>query len=371
MAAATALLALSRTGTRFLQPRLLEKAEALLADESLTREQRVIVLRSLVLCFCRMFRPFDREVEARVTRRLESLYPAESYPENHFLCQLLVYLESPQVIEKTLPLIESAATQEEKLHYLVTLRTVEDGWTLPQRSQYFQWLRRAREFDGARYMPQFLTHITDDAAATLSVDERAELAPLLEAEAPPVAPDGNTLQSVQRPFVRKWSVADLLDDLERIGHDRDYERGRDLFVAVQCSQCHRLGEVGKPVGPDLKEVARRFSRKDMLTALIEPSKVVPEKFRNEAIVTTAGKVVIGRVLGDDGQSVIVEPDPLDPGRTVEIPVGEIETRQASLVSPMPSGLLDTMQEDEVLDLLAYLETGGDADAENFQVGESP
>ncbi|MEQ8789038.1 MAG: heme-binding protein [Pirellulaceae bacterium] len=370
-AAATALLALSRTGTRFLQPRLLAKAEELLGDESQTDEQRVIVLRSLVLSFCRMFRPFDRDVEARLTRRLESLYPSESYEANHFLCQLLVYLESPQVIEKTLPLLDSAGTQEEKLHYLYTLRVVGEGWTLAQRSQYFQWLRRAREFDGARYMPQFLTHITDDAAATLSPEERTELAPLLAPEEPPRTPESNTLESVERSFVRKWSVADLLDDLERVGHDREFERGRDLFVAGQCSRCHRLGEVGKPVGPDLKEVARRFSRRDMLTALIEPSKVVPEKFRNEAIVTTDGKVVIGRVLGDDGKSVIIEPDPLDPARTVEIASGDIEFRQPSLVSPMPASLLDTLQEDEILDLLAYLESGGDPDAENFQSGEAP
>jgi putative heme-binding domain-containing protein len=116
----------------------------------------------------------------------------------------------------------------------------------------------------------------------------------------------------------------------------------------------------------LKEVARRFSRRDMLVSLIEPSKAIDEKYRHEAIVTEDGKLVVGRVVGDDGTTMIVEPDPLDTKRTMEIAIAEIEMRQPSPVSPMPANLLDTLDRDEILDLLAYLEASGDPAAANFQ-----
>jgi putative heme-binding domain-containing protein len=370
-AAATALLALSRTGTRLVQPKLLEKADALLSGEvALATEQKLIVLRALVVSFCRMFRPFDREAEAQITRRLESIYPDESLEVNHLLCQLLVYLESPQVVEKTLPLLDAAATQEEKLHYLFTLRHVRSGWTIEQRAHYFQALRLAHEFRGAHYMPRFLEYIQDDAVATLTGDELAKLAPLLDVKDEQPA-DDNTLESVERPFVRKWSADDLTGDLEQIAHSRDFQRGKDLFAAISCSRCHRLGDVGQPVGPDLMEVARRFSRRDMLVSLIEPSKAIDEKYRHEAIVTGDGRVVVGRVIGDDGTTMIVEPDPFDAKRTVDIAIKEIEVRQPSPVSPMPASLLDTLSRDEILDLLAYLESGGDPAAANFQPPDEP
>ena len=60
--------------------------------------------------------------------------------------------------------------------------------------------------------------------------------------------------------------------------------------------------------------------------------------------------------------MIVEPDPLDTKRTTEIPVAEIELRKPSPVSPMPANLLDTLDREEILDLLAYLEASGETPA---------
>ena len=103
----------------------------------------------------------------------------------------------------------------------------------------------------------------------------------------------------------------------------------------------------------------------MLASLIEPSQVVPEKYQNTAIITDAGKVVVGRVLGENGGKLLVATDPFDPKQVVEVDKNSIELSQSSLVSPMPSALLDILSRAEILDLLAYIESGGDAQSGHF------
>ena len=86
---------------------------------------------------------------------------------------------------------------------------------------------------------------------------------------------------------------------------------------------------------------------------------------NTAIETTAGKVVVGRITEETDDHVILRPNPLQP-ETVTVKKSEIESRQLSKTSPMPTGLLNTFTEDEILDLLAYMESFGDPKHPNFK-----
>ena len=79
------------------------------------------------------------------------------------------------------------------------------------------------------------------------------------------------------------------------------------------------------------------------------------------MVTRRGSAHTGRVLqgGDYRRSVLeIQTDPLDPGSVVKIHKADVLTRTPSSVSPMPAGLLDGLEREEILDLLAFLETGG-------------
>ena len=60
---------------------------------------------------------------------------------------------------------------------------------------------------------------------------------------------------------------------------------------------------------------------------------------------------------------------LAPEATVEIPLSEIAKREPSKISPMPTGLLNNLTKEEILDLLAYLESAGKAGAGNFKNGK--
>jgi len=111
------------------------------------------------------------------------------------------------------------------------------------------------------------------------------------------------------------------------------------------------------VGPDLTAVGNRFSKRDVLKSVLEPSAVVAEKYRNVQIVTADGQTVVGRVVasGDYRSPTLrISTDPLTPEKTIEVAKVEIEAHEFSKVSPMPKGLLSTLTASDIADLLEYL-----------------
>jgi mono/diheme cytochrome c family protein len=63
----------------------------------------------------------------------------------------------------------------------------------------------------------------------------------------------------EHAFVREWKVADFADALNGPSAGRNYENGREAFLAGQCAQCHRLNNEGGAVGPDLIGAGAKYS----------------------------------------------------------------------------------------------------------------
>jgi putative heme-binding domain-containing protein len=136
----------------------------------------------------------------------------------------------------------------------------------------------------------------------------------------------------------------------------DLSHGRELFSATTCYNCHRIQLEGGVVGPDLTAAGHRFTLKDLLTAIIEPSKEIPDQYEATIFQMEDGQLITGRVANLHGDQYWVQSDMNDPGAFVKIKVDEIEDMAPSKVSMMPSGLLDTLEKKEVYDLLAYLKS---------------
>jgi putative heme-binding domain-containing protein len=354
-AAFTSLLALSRVGEPSLQPQILQRL-AELDGAALAPEQQLLAIRAASVCFLRMGRP-DADAARKLAATWELRYPAADARVNQSLCELLVYLESTNVVRKTIPLLASATTQEEKLHYLFTLRSVKSGWNLDERRAYFDWLGRARkEFRGASALPTTLNYVRAEAEASLNQAERAALVNELAALNRPA---NTALAPVSsRRFVKAWSMMEFASGLGALTAGRDLTRGKRLFVEVGCAQCHRVGLEGGVVGPDLTAVGARFDARALLESIIEPSKVVAETYRNVAITTKAGLIYEGRIVSEDDKAVIIATNPVDPDDRRRVAKAQIESQRVSEVSSMPEGLLNTMERDEVLDLIAWLLSGG-------------
>jgi putative heme-binding domain-containing protein len=296
---------------------------------------------------------------------LNAGYPAGSTRLNRELCALLVYLNDPQVATKTLALLRKASTQEEQIHYVLCLRALKrDFWTLDQRREYFQWFLTAGSFRGGNSFSGFLANIRKDAIETLSEEDKVALKDILDAR--PVSSSEPVIEAASRPFVRAWTVDDLIGDVEAGLTGRDFENGRRMFTATACFRCHRFAGDGGIVGPELTAVGRRYNARTLLESLIEPSKVISDQYEATVFVLDTGKQVVGRVVNLNAERLMVSENMLDPGKLTSVNREEIEEMTVSRTSMMPNGLLNNLSRDEVLDLVAYLQSGGDPDASVFQ-----
>src|SRR3989441_5886619 len=377
--ALAALLALARLGAKETQAELL-KALGKFPLDTLNEEQKLEKLRVIEVSLARQGRPSDDLVKLAI-EKLDRQVPARSWPLNRELSQLLIYLEAPGVVAKTLDLLANAQLQEEQIHYLISLRNLKPGWTMDQHAAYFGWFNGDRKSvrhsaetlkwfadvgrdysDGASF-PRFIANMRKAATASLSDSDRAELASVITGA--PVTPKP---PAVPRQFVKEWKMDDLLPDLDRVSNGRNFEKGKQAFNDAQCIACHRFGNEGGAVGPELTAASSKYTRRDILESIIEPSKVVSEQYQNVALTLKNGDDVIGRVIEEDSRRIVVVTDPLKQTQR-EIRKSEIQERRPSKLSPMPEGLVSILTKEEILDLLAYIESGGKPTAAAFAGGK--
>jgi putative heme-binding domain-containing protein len=141
------------------------------------------------------------------------------------------------------------------------------------------------------------------------------------------------------------------------------------LLTAQCVHCHRVSNdpafPNSVIGPELLAVGARFSRRDLLLHIIEPSAVIDEKFRQTRLLLKDGDDMSGMVEREADNKLFIRPSPLEE-KLIEVAVTNVRERRLSEVSPMPSGLLNGLRLEQILDLLAYLEAAGDSKHRNFQ-----
>jgi putative heme-binding domain-containing protein len=322
--------------------------------DALENWQRLELLRVYQVLFNRFGHPSEEERNL-VLKKLNEKFPAGDRLVNGELCQLLVYLAAPDIAPRTMKLLASAPTQEEQIEYAKALRMLKSGWTPELRKEYFAWFLKAGTFNGGMSFEGFMNNIKKDAVSLLSDAERQSLKEILEAR-PTESP---LAVSKARPFVKKWTLDELVPLVESGMKHRDYDRGRKLFGAANCFACHRFGSEGGANGPDLTGIAGRFSNRDLLETIVDPSKVVSDQYAAVVIQTVDGQTITGRIINLSNDNMDVNTDMLAPGATVKVDRREVVAMKPSTISMMPTGLLDTLHDEEVLDLVAFLLSRGD------------
>ena len=112
-------------------------------------------------------------------------------------------------------------------------------------------------------------------------------------------------------------------------------------------------------------MGRRLSVHDLLESLLLPSKVIAEGYATTEIETNSGEIVSGRVEREDGQLVVVRPLAAFQD-AVTLRKADIRHRALSKVSNMPTGIVNSLEEKQILDLLAYLISDGNAEYVAFR-----
>ena len=373
-AAIPALLALARVGgvdpihrvpadlkpDAKLQTQLLEALDKInFADLNSTYQMNLVRAYQVVL---NRFGKPSPEAASKIIAKLDKSYPSKSRDMNVEIGQILIFLEAPGVAERTVALLKSAPTQEEQIQYASNLRTLATGWTPALSKAYFSWFPIAAGYKGGNSFRGFMKQIKDSAFSHLSESEKTELKPLMEAQAV-------TAVAAQppRPFVKEWTL-EALEPLMSGGlkGSRDFDRGRTLFAAASCFSCHRFNNEGGGAGPELTGVSGRFNPHDLLESIIKPSKEISDQYGAVAISTTDGQVVTGRIVNLSGDTIMINTTMLDPNLMVRVERKNVDEMKPSKTSIMPEGLLNTLKEDEVLDLMAYLLSRGDRDNPMFR-----
>ena len=167
--------------------------------------------------------------------------------------------------------------------------------------------------------------------------------------------------------VTEWKLADFTDDLKRVGTHRNFARGQQQFTALACAQCHQLGKEGVAFGPSLSDVVTKYKgdAKAVLQEILEPSKAIEEKYRNVTLNLGDENSLSGLILAEDATSVTIQTGPTA-AQVQKVAKSAIKSRKVSALSLMPAALLNGLDKEQILDLLAYLLAEGKADNPAFK-----
>jgi putative membrane-bound dehydrogenase-like protein len=176
--------------------------------------------------------------------------------------------------------------------------------------------------------------------------------------------------------VTEWQHSDFNEDLKRVRQHRDFAAGKQLFVALGCAQCHKLSKddtagssaltsLNRSVGPNIDDTVKKYKQdaSALLREILEPSRSIDENYRQVIVALENGKTHIG-VIASENEALLTMLSG-NPPQTLEIAKRSIDDRVASPLSLMPAGLLNSLDREQVLDLLAYLLAGGNANDAAF------
>jgi putative heme-binding domain-containing protein len=140
-----------------------------------------------------------------------------------------------------------------------------------------------------------------------------------------------------------------------LGVKGDAERGREVFFAqgMTCQTCHRVGDKGTALGPDLSAIGKTRAREDLLDSILDPSRRIEPQFVAYNVETKSGRQITGLLVKRDAAEVVLRDAQ---NQEVRLRPDDVAQMAASRVSLMPDGLLRDLTAQQAADLLEFLAT---------------
>jgi putative heme-binding domain-containing protein len=350
-----AMLALARStdGQVGVQAELLEALEkidfgALGADEQ-AWHLRIITVSAI------RHGLYVPEVAARLVAGYEAHWPTRDRRVNEEIVAMSAALGSTSFSAVAIGLLEASLTQEEQVHYTRSLLSppAVAALTPELRNRFFKAaVQQVPRWIGGSSVKPLRESVLRSLTEMLTEDERRQYADLIAAAGEPASAG----PVVARSFVKAWKTGDFTPAMEAaLKGDRDLANGRRLYAATGCLACHNFRGEGGLAGPDLSSAGGRYSARDLLENILEPSKVINEQYSLKVFTQKDGSEIVGRLVNMSANELILATNPMDPGGSeVRLRPDDVTRIAASPVSLMPPGLVNTLNESELLDLLAYL-----------------
>ena len=391
-----ATIALARHAKASQQAKLLDKLAGI-DYEPLAKSQKLDLLRAHALLMIRMGKPGIGHIKA-LSKAWNARFPSGDIALDREISQMLVFLEDPLATQKCVELLEKHMAERTVTHpellsdevssrserygpaikdmlqkmppteatfYGTLLSHASAGWTDALREQYFQWFFQVLDAKGGRSYKPFIENIRQKAMTHVPKDKRKYYEELSGIYSPAEAlanlpqPEGPG-QNYDHIMIHQALNKGLKNYLG------DIEKGKLVYDAAFCSTCHRMQGEGGNLGPDLTQLYTRFERRDMINAVFSPSDEVSDQYAFTLFHLKDGSQKAGRILSDKEGLVKIMPNPYSSTITEELAKADIVKQELSPVSPMPPGLVNRLNEEELTDLFAYLLSGGDK--EHFYYG---
>lgn len=153
---------------------------------------------------------------------------------------------------------------------------------------------------------------------------------------------------------RAKRLGTAVNSAELLAMEADVERGRQLFLregSASCRNCHRIKETGETLGPDLSQIAKKYTPAEMLTHLLEPSRFIDVKYIPQVVETVDGLVHTGLLVERTGTEIVLKSVQ---NKEIRIAMSDVESVTSQQKSLMPELLLRDVTPQQAADLLAYL-----------------
>ncbi len=372
--------------------------------DQLPESQQFDLFRAFELVFLRMGMPDPADKE-KVIAYLNPHYPAKTALLNRGLSKLMIYLEAPGVIGKTLALMDKKdepgshdlgvdvtmassdlilrnpqygldiAKMLEKVpplqqtFYANMLSREETGWTPELRAKYFGWFKNAFSYQGGRSYIGFIDRARKLALAHVPKEQFETYNKLSGADL--LTKSGNDIASNFTPKGpgRAWKLENALPIVDSVG-SRNFDQGKQIYAAVLCSRCHSIQGEGGDIGPDLTQLGTRFSNKDMLEAILMPDKAVSDQYASTIFTLKNGQSIVGRLVNEDKANYTISQNPFASDQVRKIAKSTVASKKYSTVSIMLPGLINSLNPNELRDLMAYLKAGGRQDNPVYKAGSN-
>jgi putative heme-binding domain-containing protein len=350
----------------------------------LDKTGQLALLRTYGVAMSRGGKPDEALVKA-IGDQLDPHFPSRNDNLNEELCRVLCFLQHPSVVGKTVALMKitkakvpdfdaevmkrnrgyggtilnsmQSAPNILNIHFLFCLKDVQAGWGLDERKVYLGELKTLLSKSGGNMFKGYINKIRESALANVPEEDKAslqylmgdiksiDLATLPKAVGPPVA----------------WTVEAGLKVLkEEPLAGRSLANGKKMFSAGLCVACHRLGNEGGGIGPDLTNLAKRSDYKSMLESIIDPNLVLSDQFQQHELKMKNGTTVMGRVVfAEKGEYALVQSG-FEPLKLKKVKKEDVVSKRASKLSMMPPALINTMNAEELKDLIAYFVSEGNS-----------
>jgi len=243
------------------------------------------------------------------------------------------------------------------IHFLFCLKDVQEGWTMDHRKVYLAELKTLMSKKGGNMFTGYIQKIRDSAIASVPEKDKASLQYLM---GDVKSIDISKLPKAKGPAVA-WSVDTALKMLkEEPLTGRSLANGKKMFSAGLCVACHRFGAEGGGIGPDLTNLAKRSDYKAILESTLQPNLVVSDQFEQHELKMKDGSVILGRIVVDDKDSYSLVQSGLEPLKLKKVKKADVASKKSSKLSMMPPALVNSMNADELKDLIAYFVSQGNS-----------